>query len=89
MRQQQHQVEEEEPKREPPKLGLVSLERIAAVFQRPRVQSLPEGVQEGSIEAMKYCGYLRSYDLDGDEEEDKSCNFDSKHKSRRHTHPVK
>ena len=39
--------------------GLVSLQRLAAVFSRSQHQPLPPDVEPGSIEAMRHCGYLR------------------------------
>ena len=41
----------------------MSLEKLAAVFSRSQNQQLPAGVEPGSIEAMKHCGYLRSRDF--------------------------
>ena len=51
-------------RRQTPKVGLVSLEKLAAVFSRSQNQQLPAGVEPGSIEAMIHCSYLRSRDVD-------------------------
>ena len=55
--------EDQSFRRKTPKVGLVSLEKLAAVFSRSQNQQLPAGVEPGSIEAMKHCGYLRGRDF--------------------------
>ena len=45
--------------------GMVSLGRLAAIFNHRNVgASLPEGVEPGSIAAMQQCSYLRPVDFD-------------------------
>ena len=45
--------------------GMVSLERIAAVFNHRNVaESLPDDVEPDSIAAMRQCSYLRPIDFD-------------------------